>query len=436
MYKILKVFVIMIVFFSCKSSVKKPTSISTIDVENFWKAYDEFQKTNDSIQQIKYLNELFINKGTVGLQGIMIARKYTATSYREAILKHPEFWKTVRPKTLEINRYKNSIEKAVLQFKKIYPKAKPAAIYFTIGALRTGGTTIGNKVLIGSEIALADKTVNTSELEKEYPHLPKYIEKNNPKETLVFGNIHEYIHTQQDTTIANSLLSRTLIEGIAEFVAEKTLQISSPNEAIIFGKKNDEKIKNAFAKELFTDFEGMWFWGNANNQFQIGDLGYYIGYAISKSYFEKSENKEKAIQEMITLNYLDKTTLHQFVDKANYFEKSIAEYQKEIEQNRPKVIQIENFKNNSKDLNSSISKMTIEFSKSMNTKLMNLRLGPLGENNLLEVTNVIGWSKDHKKLTYEIALKSNLRQQLLITDIFRSKDGYLLAPYLIDITTK
>jgi hypothetical protein len=180
----------------------------------------------------------------------------------------------------------------------------------------------------------------------------------------------------------------------------------------------------------------MWFWGNANNQFQIGDLGYYIGYAISKSYFEKSENKEKAIQEMITLNYLDKTTLHQFVDKANYFEKSIAEYQKEIEQNRPKVIQIENFKNNSKDLNSSISKMTIEFSKSMNTKLMNLRLGPLGENNLLEVTNVIGWSKDHKKLTYEIALKSNLRQQLLITDIFRSKDGYLLAPYLIDITTK
>jgi hypothetical protein len=402
----------------------------------FGKAYDKVQNTKDSIQQLKYLNELFINKGTPGLKGIMKARNYTALSYQEAILKYPNFWKTLRPNTLKISTYQESIAKGIDKFKNLYPIAKPAKIYFTIGALKTGGTTLQDMVLIGSEIALSDATINASELKKDYPHLPKYFKKNNPKEHLVFGNVHEYVHTQQATTIANSLLSRTLIEGVAEFVAEKALQVASPNESVIYGKKNDKKIKGVFVKEMFTEFEVMWFWGNANNQFKVSDLGYYVGYAICNSYFKNSKNKEKAIKKMIQLDYLDEQKLYQFVDDSNYFDKSIVAYQRENELKRPRVIGISTFKNNSINLDTTINTMTIEFSKPMNTEIMNLRLGPLGENNLLQITKIIGWSDDDKKITYKIALKPNLKQQLVLTDVFRSKDGYLLIPFLIDITTK
>ncbi|MFY0629421.1 MAG: hypothetical protein JXR05_03510 [Flavobacteriaceae bacterium] len=433
---LLKTSIIILLFSSCKSTNEKQQNVITSDVANFWQAYDKIKTTNDSIQQIKYLKELFIDKGTPGLEGIMKVRRYTVDSYLKAIEKYPSFWETLRPNTQKIDRYTSEIKQGVGRFKKLYPDMKPAKIYFTIGALKTGGTTIEDKVLIGTEIAMSDATVDTSELAEEYPNLPNYFKTNIPSKSIVFANVHEYVHTQQDTTIANSLLSKTLIEGVAEFITEKALDIASPNESVIYGKMNDEKIKSVFVKEMFTKFEIMWFWGYANNEFNKGDLGYYVGYAISKSYFEQAEDKEKAIKEMIELDYLDERKVYQFIDDSKYFSKSIAEYQKESELKRPHVIGITEFKNHSKNLGTSIKTMTIEFSKAMNTGLQNLRLGPLGEKNLLQVTRNLGWSKDGKKITYEIRLKENLRQQLLLTDIFRSKEGYLLSPYLIDIKTK
>lgn len=436
MTKIFKTLIITLFFLSCKTNQKDEETIITSDVTNFWEAYDQIKTTNDSLQQVIYLKELFLEKGTSGLKGIMQARRYTAGSYMTAIQKYPKFWESLRANTSKVNSYKEGINKGIQSFKSLYAKAKPAKIFFTMGAFKTGGTTIENKVLIGSEIALGDKTVDTSELKEDFPNLPRYFKTNIPEESIVFGNVHEYVHTQQDTTIGNSLLSKTLIEGVAEFVAEKALNVSSPNESIIYGKENDEKIKQAFVKEMFTKYEIRWFWSNTNNQFKVGDLGYYIGYAISKKYYEQAKNKKKAIEEMIELDYLDKDEVYNFINKTRYFDKPIAEYYIESEEKRPRVIGIEEFENNSKNVNSNIKTMTVEFSKEMDGGLVNLRLGPLGEDNLLQVTNNLGWSEDNRKITFEVMLEPNLRQQLLITDIFRSKDGYLLAPYLVDITTK
>lgn len=432
--KELKVLVVIILFTSC--NLKKKEYVINTDISNFWKAYDKVCSTKDSIEQIKYIEKLFISKGTPGLKGIMKARRYDVVSYQKAIIKYPEFWKTLRSKTLKTSSYIKSIEEGVDELKKIYPSLISAKIYFTIGAFKTGGTTIANKVLIGSEIALADKTVNVSELKKEFPHLLNYFKSNTPEKNIVFSCLHEYIHTQQDTTIANSLLARILIEGVAEFVAEKVLNTISPTESVIYGKKNDSILKDVFVKEMFTKYEGMWFWGNSNNQFKKGDLGYYIGYAICKSYYEKAINKEKAIKEMITLNYLDEKKVYQFIDASKYFEKTIDTYIKEFEIQRPYILGIKEFKNNSENIDSNIKTITVEFSEKMNSNIMNLKLGPLGEHNLLEITELLGWSEDRKKITYKVNLQKNLRQQLLITDVFRSEKGYLLKPYLIDITTK
>lgn len=436
MTKILKLLLMVLLFSVSKLTGQEQENIVTTDVTNFWKAYDKMKTTNDSVQQLTYLKELFLDKGSSGLKAIMEARRYTLTEYHKVINKYPNFWKTLRPNTLKINSYKDNIEQGIHWFKKLYPEAKPAKIYFTVGAFRTGGTTMGNKVLIGSEIALANTQVNTSELKTDYPHLPGYFKKNVPHKSIVFTNVHEYVHTQQNTNIANSLLSRTLMEGVAEFIAEQALDVTSPNEGVTFGKKNDQKIKKAFVKEMFTKFEIMWFWGNSNNQFQVGDLGYYVGYAICKNYYKLAHDKGRAIKEMIELDYLDEKKVYQFIDDSKYFDKTIAAYQKEAALNRPRVVGIMEFTNNMENVDVAINTMTIEFSKRMNTKLVNLRLGPLGRNNLIEVIDNLGWSEDNKKVTFKIALKPNLRQQLLLTDIFRSEEGYLLDPFLIDITTK
>ncbi len=433
---IMKYFILGIVallYSSCSDS--NTQTIVTSDIPLFWKAYDEVVQSKDSLEQIKLMDSLYFKNGSPGLHAINEARRYTAESYVDAINAYPQFWNSVRTKTLDADKYANEINVGIEKLRQIYPELKPANIYFTIGALRTGGTTLSDKVLIGTELALADSTTITSELNEDFPHLSPYFMSNDPNRSIVFTNIHEYVHTQQDTTIANSLMSKTLIEGVAEFVAELALNTVSPTESVVFGKNNDKWIKNAFVKEMFTEFEVMWFWGYANNQFNMGDLGYYVGYAISKSYYDHAEDKKQAIKEMIELDYLDEDVVVSFIDASGYFDKSIVEYKEQFQLNRPKVVGITEFANNSTEVDPSIKTMTIEFSKPMNTEIRNLRLGPLGEENLLSITDLIGWSEDHTKITFQIDLKKKLRQQLLVTDVFRAKDGYLLEPYLIDITT-
>ena len=196
--------------------------IVTTDIKNFWQAYDQIKLTTDSAKQVDLINQHYIQKGTPGLKALMQVRNYNAQGFVNAIKNYPQFWASVRNNTLKADDYAKEIEKAVILLKELYPELKPATIYFSIGALRTGGTTLEDKVLIGAEISMTDEKTSTEELQKGFPHLPGFF-KTRPIDGLVFTNTHEYVHTQQKTTIGNTLLTQVVIEGVAELLAEKSL---------------------------------------------------------------------------------------------------------------------------------------------------------------------------------------------------------------------
>ncbi|GGE88790.1 hypothetical protein GCM10010984_03060 [Chishuiella changwenlii] len=408
--------------------------VVTDDIQRFWNTYDVIIQEKDSIKQIEHIKEMYISKGTPGLSAIMQARNYTAESYIYAIRNYPKFWNSVRNNTLSANNYAKKIEKGLKKFTKIYPEAKPAKIYFTIGALRTNGTTMQDKVLIGAEIAMTDTKTYTEEIKKDFPYLINYFN-TNPINDLEFLNVHEYIHTQQKSTIGNSLLAQTMMEGVAEFLTEVTLKTKSPNPQIEFGFKNEEKIKQEYSKEMFSPNVYNWLWNNPDNQFKMRDLGYFVGYAICKKYYEQADNKKQAIKNLIELDYNNENDLISLVDKANYFDKSVINYKNEYENNRPYVTKIEQFENGNQNVDSSIKQLTIHFSQPMNKNFRSFELGPLGEKNLIRITKVIGYSEDGKSLSLEVSLEPNKQLQLIIDKGFRSTTNYHLKPYLIDIKT-
>ena len=289
-------------------------------------------------------------------------------------------------------------------------------------------------VLIGSEVALTDKSVITSEFDNRYPHLRDYFN-TNPINNVVFLNIHEYIHTQQKETIGNTLLSQTMMEGVAEFLAEIALSKKSPNPQIDFGYKNEERIKSEYEKEMFSPNIYNWIMNNPNNQFGMRDLGYFVGYAICKKYYELSTDKMLAVKEMIELDYNNETALINFVEKTKYFGQPLSVYKAEFEKKRPIVTAIQQFKNGSKNVNPDIKTFTISFSEEMNPNFRNFELGPLGESNLLRIKKIIGFSEDNKSFTFEANLEPDKQYQILINYGFRSKNQYLLVPYLIDFKT-
>lgn len=418
---------------SCFSQSNK--LVITDDISNFWTAYDLIIQEKDSTKQIDLINNLYIKKGTPGLVGIMQARRYTDKGYIYAINNYPKFWNSIRANTLTANSYAKKLEKGIKKLKKIYPEAKPDKIYFSIGVLKTGGTTKEDKVLIGAEVAMANSTIITDEIKKDYPHLISYF-KTNPINNLDFLNVHEYIHTQQKSTIGNYLLSQTMMEGVAEFVAEIAMKTKSPNPQIEFGYKNEEKIKQEFTKEMFSTNFNNWFWNSLENQFGMRDLGYFVGYAIVKKYYDNSIDKKLATKQLIELDYNNESDLIEFVDKTNYFEKPINDYKIDFENNRPFITGIEQFENNSQSVNPNIKLITLHFSKPMNTNLRSFDYGPLGKDNLIKIEKVIGFNKDSKSFSFETILEPNKIFQLLINYGFRSSDNvYPLKPYLIDIKT-
>lgn len=422
--------VLLLLSFRCSFAQK---NIITTDINNFWKAYDQVKATNDSAAQVSIIQNSYINKGTPGLKALMEVRNYTAQGFVNAINNYPNYWSSVRANTLKVDSYAQKIETAVSSLNKLYP-LKPAKIYFSIGALRTGGTTLEDKVLIGAEISMADDKTNTEELKKDFPHLVSFF-KTRPIDGLIFTNVHEYVHTQQKTTIGNTLLTQVVLEGVAELLAEKALKTSSPNPQIAFGKANNAKIRAAFEKEMFSSSVANWLYNSPNNEFKMRDLGYYVGYAICEQFYNLAKDKKAAIKEMIELDYNKEEDLIAFVEKSKYFEKPLLVYKEAFEKSRPEVIGIKEFENNSQNVNTNIKTVTLYFSQPMNTNFRGFDYGPTGEKNVLMVQRVLGFSGDKKSFSYEVKLEPNRHYQSVVTERFRNENGIPLKAFLINFKT-
>lgn len=416
-------------------SPKQYSNIVTTDVNNFWDAYDKITSTQDSALQYKYLDSLYLQKGTHGLEAIRTARSYTPQDFIYAINNYPKFWTSIRENTLKVEKYTPELEKGIKNLKEVYPQIKPAKIYFTIGALRTNGTTIDSLVLIGAELALASKETPTNEFPEYLSHLRSYFD-SEPGKNLVFLNIHEYVHTQQKTTVGNSLLAQTVLEGVAEFVAEKALETKSPGPQIEFGRKNDAKIKAKFEREMFSPNLYNWIWNSADNEFGMRDLAYYVGYKICESYYKISTNKKQAIMEMIELDYNNERELIKFVDKSGYFNTPLNTVKETFEKSRPQVVGLENIENGSINVSTNLNVLTIHFSQKMDTRFRGFQLGPLGEENVIRLKDFQGFSEDGKAVSFGIEdLEPSKKYQIVVGSGFINTNGVPLVPYLIEFET-
>ncbi|HTF03824.1 MAG TPA: hypothetical protein VK826_07345 [Bacteroidia bacterium] len=426
------IFLLIGITFSCQTAKEKQSNVVTTDIDNFWAAYDLAIQEPDSLKQIKLIDSLYIQKGTLGLQKIMEAKNYTAQEYVELINKYPKYWNSIRKNTYKSKNLAAELNEGIEKLRSIYPQLRPAKIYFTIGAMRTNGTTRDSSVLIGSELAMADSSTDISEFEGETKEWLKTFFDSDPIDGLVLLNVHEYIHTQQ-SPIPNNLLHTVLYEGIAEFVSVKALGVPSNAPAIEFGKSNPA-VRDKFEREMFYEWTFDWLWSNSPNEFGVRDLGYYVGYAIAERHYEKSSDKQKAIKELIELNYGDPEMIDVFIDQTEFFSKPIEVLRQKDQEERPRVTRIKQFENRSLNVFAGTQEITIEFSEKLNGYNTGVDYGESGEDAFPEVTNRF-WSKDSTAWTIQVKLEPQKRYQFWITNNFRTADNIPILPYLIEFQT-
>lgn len=332
--------------------------VFTSDIDNFWRAYDSIQTTKDSLKQRHFIQTLYIDKGTEGLKAFMEARDYTAELWVNLINKYPKFWNSIRPNTLTVKSKAKEIESSIQKLRKLYPDLKEAKMYFTLGGLRSGGTTRDGMVLIGTEIATGNASTDVSEFPDKWL---VGVFKEQRADNLVPLNIHEYVHTQQKGE-AQNLLGQAIKEGACDFVTELVTGQPLQNNYLQYGRQHEKELKERFKQDMFTTAYGNWLY-NGSNARTVADLGYFMGYAICKSYYNHSTDKKQAIKDIIELNYPDSTAVENFLKKSIYYTEAInkAELVKRFEEKRPYVLRLEPFANGDTLVNAVIKELKIVF---------------------------------------------------------------------------
>ena len=433
------IFFIAILSTSCEEKTAIESYVHTSDIDHFWTAFDKISATTDTIAQEKYLKELFLDKGTAGLNALINVREYTPGEYLAAIRNHPKFWASIRENTFKSKVIEQDLKEGIDKLRNIYPELKPAKIYFTIGALRTNGTTMDSLVLIGSELAMTDQNTVSSEFPEQIGEARRKFFDTNPIDNLVLLNIHEFVHTQQKPMVHN-LLSQSLYEGVAEFVSVKAMETPSATPAVQFGKKHEDQVKAKFEADLFKGYiniRNQWLWSDAENDFGVRDLGYYIGYEICERFYHNAADKSDAIKKMIELDYNNEDEIEAFVDGVHFFSKTLEALHQDFQKERPIVLSVGPFENGSQNVAPSTNYLTISFSKEMDSYYRSIDYGPLGANYAIRFKKSLGYSEDGRTYTFEIEkLTPNKQYQLTIQTGFRDKDGRpLKEPFLIDFKT-
>lgn len=294
------------------------TTVFTEDIERFWMAYDSVVKLKNTQLQVEVLQKMYIDKGSVGLKAFIEERPFKAEDLVNMINNFPKFWGSIRPRTAIVKSKIPEMERSIGYLKKLYPELKEGVMYFTIGALRSGGTRQGNNVLIGSEIVMGDKTVDVSEFGNNWL---KEVFAFADDDRLVALNVHEYVHTQQNLDDQKmSLLGKAMAEGSCDFIAELATQKTYVANYLDYYSQHEVETWELFNSQKEGKASSQWLSTGLNPNLPCSDLGYAIGYTISKFYYQNSKNKPLAIKNIIEGKWDDYKFCTTFLKNSGYLE--------------------------------------------------------------------------------------------------------------------
>ena len=409
--------------------------VYTADIDHFWQAYDSIQTTSDSLKKLQYIQTLYIDRGSPGLHAFMQARDYAGPLWVSLINSSPGFWKSIRPNTLAVHSKAGAIEKSIARLKQLYPELKPARMYFTIGGLRSGGTTNQDMILIGAEIATGTPHTDVSDLPAGTGKWLGGVFKEQKLDNIIPLNIHEYIHTQQRGEATN-LLGLSIREGACDFITELVTGELMQTNYLRYGRIHEATLKEKFREDMFGDAYQRWMY-NGDKAETVADLGYFMGYAICKSYYQHATRKRVAIRDIIELDYSRDSLVEDFLKRSKYFS-GVLDKEALLKTFRSRIPVIERIEPLDVDsvLDASVKELTLQFSRPMDARSFSISLGPSGRDHF-PITGVTGFSEDRRSFIVKLDLKPGNFYELEITGRgFKSAEGYPLKDRLIRFKTK
>lgn len=257
--------------------------IRTEDVTLFYQIYDAAggHPTADQLQHD------YLDKGSAGLHKLAELRNVTGARIADNLAKHPEIYVDAKSCMDLLPRVKRRSAAAMKKMSELYPEARFPPI--TIAVSRGKPVGVGSPVdgvMIGLEALCATKWMNPD-----------------PEERFVHVIAHEYAHVQQARELVDdehpSVLEMSLIEGIADLVAELDSGKSGYANLAEQVPGHEKEIETAFLRDLDkTDLSDWLYNSTADKQ---NDVGYWVGYRIAKAYYLHAKDKRQALKELLEM---------------------------------------------------------------------------------------------------------------------------------------
>lgn len=256
-------------------------TIHTEDVDLFWKIYDK----NAPKLKARSFQQEYIDAGSIGLKKFVPNRIVNGKNLARVVRKNHSYYKAIRETTLSHASRNERFRECFENLKSIYPNAVFPDIYFVIGAKNTGGTAFKEGLIIGAEM-FGNKTG------KIKPRLDI--------DLLDEVVVHELIHYQQQYIKDNSLLAQSIREGSADFLCELIVGNHSNKSIHEYGNHNEKELWNEFSKRMYNNDWRNWLYYQKDRS-RPKDLGYWMGYKITKSYYDNAADKKAAIYEILNI---------------------------------------------------------------------------------------------------------------------------------------
>jgi hypothetical protein len=272
--------------FTTAAGAPSGIAIHTEDVDRFFRVYDA-ARGHPTAEQ---LQRDYIDAGSAGLHQLAKARNITGARIAQAIEQQPGLYTNARACMSALPRARARLDAAFVKLVQLYPEAQkpPVTIAVSRGKpVAISGPGEGVQVSLEAICGPIAARFMDADVDDRFVHVIA----------------HEYIHAQQDKTLADdehpTVLERSLLEGAADFMGEMISGGAPSSRMYADTKGREAEIETRFvADEDKTDLSA---WVDNTTPEKFGELGYWVGYRICKAYYQHARDKRRAIREIIEM---------------------------------------------------------------------------------------------------------------------------------------
>lgn len=260
-------------------------TIVTSDVDRFFALYDD----PAIAAQPDVLAARYLATPSPGLVEFMAMRRITPDRIAAKLREKPELYRDARGCAGTLGSVRGRLTDAADRLAALYPQAIFPPITIAISRGAPVAAANGKGLYVSLEALCAAKFFEADD-EDRFVHVIA----------------HEYVHAQQPLAQVESdsdtVLHAALVEGAAEFVAEKISGSVAATHLHRWAAGREKELETAFLAEKDGKAnDSRWVYNQLGSADWPGDLGYWVGYRVAKAYYQRSPDKKAAIKAIIEM---------------------------------------------------------------------------------------------------------------------------------------